>query len=59
MARGLTTLCKRNISQGHVWAWLHRYKQVPPEYCPAIEILTDGRVTRQQLRPDVVWGGEQ
>lgn len=57
MARELTKLCKRQILQGHVWAWMHRYKQgVPSQYCPAIEMLTQGQVTREQLRPDVVWG---
>lgn len=33
-------------------------KKVPADWCPLIEKATDGRVTRQLLRPDV-WQPEE
>ena len=42
------------IRQAHVWKWLNRTQLgVPAEYCRAIEGLTQGQVTRYDLRPDV------
>ena len=42
------------VSQSHISFWLTRAKKgVPPEYCGAIERLTQGKVTRKQLRPDI------
>lgn len=32
-----------------------QWKQVPAEYCPAIERATSGRVRCEDLRPDVDW----
>lgn len=29
--------------------------RVPAEYCPKIELLTDGQVRCEQLRPDIAW----
>lgn len=36
--------------------WITGERQVPAERCPTIEKLTAGRVTCEQLRPDVDWG---
>lgn len=48
MARAL------EVSQGQVWCWLHRDKRgAPADRAVAIERLTKGQVTRQQLRPDI------
>jgi DNA-binding transcriptional regulator YdaS (Cro superfamily) len=42
------------ISQAHVWNWLNSDTMQPPaEHCRAIEDITNGEVTRYQLRPDV------
>lgn len=42
------------IQQGHVWYWLReKGGEVPAEHCAAIERATDGKVTRQDLRPDI------
>jgi DNA-binding transcriptional regulator YdaS (Cro superfamily) len=48
----------RKISQTHIWNWLNSPNpdQMPPsDYCPDIELATNGRVTCEQLRPDVNW----
>lgn len=34
--------------------WIARGR-VPAEHCPDIELATSGRVTCEQLRPDVKW----
>lgn len=48
-------LAKRlGIVQSAVANWRAR-SSVPAEYCPAIEAATDGKVTCEQLRPDVHW----
>jgi DNA-binding transcriptional regulator YdaS (Cro superfamily) len=42
------------VHQTTVWFWLHESKQgVPGHHCAAIEAITDGAVTAEQLRPDV------
>lgn len=42
------------VKQAHVWYWLNTEgAKVPPEHCAAIEAATAGKVTRQELRPDV------
>lgn len=35
--------------------WLTGARDVPCDRCPAIERATEGRVTVEQLRPDVRW----
>lgn len=40
------------VAQSHISYWLETDK-VPAEHCRAIEKITDGKVTRYQLRPDV------
>lgn len=32
-----------------------QWKKVPLDHCPAIETATDGRLTCEQMRPDVQW----
>ncbi len=48
-------LTKRGVAvgQGQISNWLNRDKFVPAQACPHIECLTNGQVTREQLRPDV------
>ena len=36
----------------NVWPWFNRDRDVPVEHCTAIERITDGAVTRQELRPN-------
>lgn len=43
------------ISKGAVSQWKQPDRQVPSEYCPTIERLTDGDVRCEDLRPDVDW----
>lgn len=44
-------------SQSRINNWLRRDKSgVPAEFCGPIERLTDGQVSRWQLRPDIEWG---
>lgn len=50
LARQLAT-DDRPIKQGHVWAWLNRDRQIPPEFCLRVEALTG--ISRHDLRPDV------
>lgn len=42
---------KTQLRTGHIYDWLNR--RVPSERCLAIEEVTDGEVTRYDLRPDV------
>jgi DNA-binding transcriptional regulator YdaS (Cro superfamily) len=39
--------------QQHVWFWLNEAKKLPADVAPAIEVATDGKVTRYELCPDV------
>lgn len=41
------------VRQSNVWYWLNRAGAAPADYCAAIEKATEGRVTRQELRPDL------
>lgn len=38
-----------------VHQWLRAQRSIPPDRCPAIERATTGRVSCEQLRPDVRW----
>jgi DNA-binding transcriptional regulator YdaS (Cro superfamily) len=38
-----------------VWQWANGVRQVPADRCPEIERATAGRVTAEELRPDVAW----
>ena len=42
------------VSQGLVSQWVRGRCKVSFEYCQAIERVTDGAVTWQELRPDLV-----
>lgn len=41
------------VSQGLVWQWCNGRLRVPAERCAGIERATEGKVTRQMLRPDL------
>ena len=41
------------IHQSCVSQWVQGYKHVPAHYCWKIEMLTDGVVRCEELRPDV------
>lgn len=43
------------MSPAAVSQWLSGTRQTPPERCPDIERLCGGRITADQLRPDVRW----
>lgn len=50
-----TDLAKRlNVNPDQLRQWRHRYagRQPSPESCVLIEQITEGVVTRQDLRPD-------
>ena len=44
-----------NVDADFVRQWRNGTKQVPGRYCTAIEIATNQRVGRAQLRPDDYW----
>ena len=35
--------------------WASGTKKVPADRCPAVERATDGKVTCEELRPDITW----
>lgn len=41
------------VKQQNIWSWLHVARKVPAEYCLAIEKATQGKVRREELRPDI------
>jgi len=41
------------VTQPNVWHWLHKSERVPGEYVLKIEEATGGKVSRQDLRPDL------
>jgi len=43
------------VAQPIVSFWVSGRRQVPAERCPEIEKLTEGKVTCEELRPDVNW----
>ena len=55
IAGGQTALAKLigGVNQRHIWNWLNRDKQVPAERVLAIEAALEGRVSRNELRPDI------
>lgn len=46
----LAAALKKGTAQ--VWQWKSGLRPVPVEDCFAIELATQGQVTRQELRPD-------
>ena len=54
LASGIAKFLNRpTVSQQTVSYWLREAVQLGPEWWPAIEHVTDGKVTRAHLRPDV------
>jgi DNA-binding transcriptional regulator YdaS (Cro superfamily) len=53
LARALSQRTERPIRQGQVWNWIYRNGKPDPTLCGDIEALTQGQVTRYDLRPDV------
>ncbi|EJS96256.1 transcriptional regulator [Pectobacterium wasabiae] len=55
--RGLATLLGKElgVNASLISQWANGDRQVPAERCPEIEKATDGKVTCEELRPDVDW----
>ena len=43
------------VNEQYLYQCLTRRRPTPPDRCPAIERATEGRVTCEELRPDVAW----
>lgn len=43
------------VSRAAVPQWKESGRRIPAEHCPKIERLTAGKVTCEQLRPDIEW----
>ena len=43
------------VAPSFVNQWVKNTRQVPPVYCVAIERLSKGQVSRQELRPNDFW----
>jgi hypothetical protein len=43
------------IHEQYLYQCLHGHRPTPPERCPPIERATEGRITCEELRPDVRW----
>jgi DNA-binding transcriptional regulator YdaS (Cro superfamily) len=43
------------VNEQYLYQCLTRRRPTPPERCPAIERATSGKVTCEELRPDVRW----
>lgn len=41
------------VSQATVWSWLHGHKSISAKNALKIEILTQGSIRREDLRPDI------
>jgi DNA-binding transcriptional regulator YdaS (Cro superfamily) len=46
-ARGLP------VAQAHVWYWINKSGRVPADVAVHLHCLTRGKVSREELRPDV------
>jgi DNA-binding transcriptional regulator YdaS (Cro superfamily) len=60
LAARMTTVRQQSgrpaVRQQNVWNWLTRSGgTVPGEQCPDLEYATDGKVSCEQLRPDIDW----
>jgi DNA-binding transcriptional regulator YdaS (Cro superfamily) len=53
LARLLTRAAGKTVSQQRIWNAAHRDQSIPAEWCVAIEKATGGKVSRQDLRPDL------
>lgn len=52
LARLLTQITGKKVTQQRVSTWLVRGTEVPTEFMAAIEVATAGKVTRKEFRPD-------
>ena len=43
------------VKPPHITFWASGIRQVPAERCPLVEQFTKGKVTCEELRPDVNW----
>lgn len=51
---GQTTLANLlGVTQGAVWQWLNGYQRITAERAIEIERVTQGAVSKHELRPDV------
>ena len=54
IAGGQSAMAGRlDVKQGHVWYWLNKMGQCPPDRVLDVERATAGAVSRHQLRPDI------
>lgn len=54
MANLLSEITGKKVSQFNIYYWLNSAKSgVPAQYCRAIEAITNGAVTAEELRPDI------
>jgi DNA-binding transcriptional regulator YdaS (Cro superfamily) len=53
LARTLSAVTGKPVSQQRIWNAANRDRNVPAEWCLAIEQVTTGRVSRHELRPDL------
>jgi len=53
LARKLTDALSKPVSQQWVWNAINILKEVPAEWCLPIDNITDGKITRHDLRPDL------
>ena len=53
----MSNLARRlGVTKGAVFQWSMPGRRVPAEHCPCIEMLTNGAVMCEELRPDMEWG---
>lgn len=43
------------VAQSYLWQMVTGRRPMPSDRCPAIERATEGKVTCEELRPDVRW----
>src|SRR5438132_7646974 len=56
LAGGLTKLARQlGVTPPTVHEWTVKERKVPEARCAQIERITDGKVTCEQLRPDLPW----
>lgn len=54
LARILSKISGRDITQGHIFNWLKRDKKgFPPEFTIPIEKIINCQLTRSEMRPDI------
>lgn len=53
LARKLSDLTGRRIRQSHIYFWLGAAKKFPADVADALQIATDGEVTKRQICPGV------